>query len=156
MTADELFYEVEALLAELGLDLEPEELTLKKNATDYSIKLMKNVILKIKQGDCDHFFIKKAGDMELLERYQADSLKSFPLYHRAWIFLNNDISDLKNYILELYTRSLPDEDVFGCCNEFKMCSDVKSCVKGLKFSVRCMYKKNLDAGRIFYSINKNI
>ena len=46
---------------------------------------------------------------------------------------------------------------FGCCSFFNECSDAKKCVLDNKlFSKACLYRKNLDAGRIFYGKNKNI
>ena len=47
---------------------------------------------------------------------------------------------------------------FGCCSRYVECSDNKRCVHTdiLYASSACMYKKNLDNGKIFYGINKNI
>lgn len=46
---------------------------------------------------------------------------------------------------------------FGCCSQFIQCSDRKKCVhKNKLYSMACSYRKNLDAGRIFYGKNKNI
>ena len=47
--------------------------------------------------------------------------------------------------------------VFGCCNDFIRCSDAKRCLKaGDPYYRRCEYRRNLEAGRIFYGINRNI
>ncbi len=156
MTADELYSQIKNMFNDIGLKLEPGELSLKKNATDYSIKILKNVGFKIKKGNRDHFLIRKIPGYNLPDRYKVDSLKSFPLYHRVWLVFDEDLSDLKKYLLQMYISALPDDDVFGCCNEFKVCSDNMACLKNLKFSARCMYKVNLEAGRIFYGINRNI
>ena len=46
---------------------------------------------------------------------------------------------------------------FGCCSKFIECSDARECVHENKiYSMGCMYRKNLDAGRIFYGKNKNV
>lgn len=46
---------------------------------------------------------------------------------------------------------------FGCCSQFMKCSDAKKCVHENKlYSKGCQYRKNLDAGRIFYGKNRNI
>ncbi len=48
-------------------------------------------------------------------------------------------------------------DVFGCCSRYIQCSDAKLCVHSDKKEARgCMYKVNLDNGRIFYGKNRNI
>lgn len=46
---------------------------------------------------------------------------------------------------------------FGCCNDFRRCSDARRCLKADDPDYRgCLYRKNLEAGRIFYGNNKNI
>lgn len=48
-------------------------------------------------------------------------------------------------------------DIFGCCSRYLECSDAKRCVHPDKKDARgCMYKVNLDNGRIFYGNNRNI
>lgn len=48
-------------------------------------------------------------------------------------------------------------DQFGCCNDFIRCSDAKRCLYTNVTEMRgCLYRKNLEAGHIFYGINKNI
>ena len=45
---------------------------------------------------------------------------------------------------------------FGCCNDFMRCSDAKACLYPEdRFFNGCMYRKNLEAGKIFYGKNKN-
>ena len=46
---------------------------------------------------------------------------------------------------------------FGCCNDFNRCSDLGRCFKLDDPDSRgCSYRKNLEAGRIFYGKNKTI
>lgn len=46
---------------------------------------------------------------------------------------------------------------FGCCSSFEKCSDAKKCVHENKlYSKACIYRGNLDQGRIFYGKNRNI
>lgn len=46
---------------------------------------------------------------------------------------------------------------FACCSQFIRCSDEKKCVHVNKlYSKGCMYRTNLEAGRIFYGKNRNI
>ena len=46
---------------------------------------------------------------------------------------------------------------FGCCSRYVQCSDAKKCVNpNFMMSLACSYRRNLEAGRIFYGKNKNI
>lgn len=46
---------------------------------------------------------------------------------------------------------------FGCCARYVQCSDALKCVNpDFIMSLACAYKRNLEAGRIFYGKNKNI
>lgn len=47
--------------------------------------------------------------------------------------------------------------IFGCCNDFIGCSDALKCLKLDNPDYRgCLYRKNLESGRVFYGKNKNI
>lgn len=49
------------------------------------------------------------------------------------------------------------EPTYGCCHLYEECSNAKRCVSKEKFyATVCAYKRNLDAGRIFYGKNRNI
>ncbi len=57
------------------------------------------------------------------------------------------------------TESAPKKsrkvDTFGCCSRYEACSDAKKCVHpDPTFATSCQYRKNLQAGRIFYGKNK--
>ena len=45
---------------------------------------------------------------------------------------------------------------FACCSRYVECSDAKKCTNpSFMMALSCAYKKNLEAGRIFYGKNKN-
>lgn len=45
-------------------------------------------------------------------------------------------------------------DLIGCCSRFRACSDAQKCLMpNSDISECCAYRKNLDAGRIFYGKN---
>lgn len=47
-------------------------------------------------------------------------------------------------------------DSFGCCSSYRACSDSGQCViADREYSANCLYRKNLEAGRIFYGKNAN-
>jgi len=46
---------------------------------------------------------------------------------------------------------------FGCCSRFEECSDAKRCIHENKLYAKgCSYRRNLDSGKIFYGVNRNI
>lgn len=48
-------------------------------------------------------------------------------------------------------------ETFACCNSFLQCSDAKRCLHEKDRNYNgCYYRKNLEAGRIFYGKNRNI
>ena len=48
-------------------------------------------------------------------------------------------------------------ETFACCNSFLQCSDAKECLHAKDRNYNgCYYRKNLEAGRIFYGKNRNI
>lgn len=57
-------------------------------------------------------------------------------------------------------RAQADKDAaepFGCCNDFLRCSDARQCLhRDDNFYHGCMYRKNLENGRIFYGDNRNV
>ncbi len=63
------------------------------------------------------------------------------------------LEDLMRYML-LHYRST--ESAYGCCHLYEACSDAKKCIsKDKMYATVCSYRKNLEAGRIFYGKNKN-
>lgn len=54
-------------------------------------------------------------------------------------------------------RYLFNFEIFGCCSKYELCSDLKKCIHTDPFySEACMYRKNLESGKIFYGKNKNV
>lgn len=66
------------------------------------------------------------------------------------------VKKLVNAIYESKQRATTSE-MIGCCDMFVMCSDARRCLRsGDPDYRRCLYRENLEAGRIFYGKNKNI
>ncbi len=76
------------------------------------------------------------------------------------IFEENDdniFSYIQQNILYCLKHYESKAKTFGCCSRFIQCSDAKKCVhENRLYSMACSYRKNLDAGRIFYGKNKNV
>lgn len=77
------------------------------------------------------------------------------------IFFDIDDDSMLPYIKENILYCLKNyrskEKSFGCCSRFIDCSDAKRCVHENKlYSTACIYRHNLEAGKIFYGKNKNV
>lgn len=58
---------------------------------------------------------------------------------------------------ERYQSYISYGSSLACCNDFMACSDAMRCVKaGDPYYRRCLYRRNLEAGHIFYGRNKNV
>lgn len=65
------------------------------------------------------------------------------------------LKELKEIKHKLFRNTITEE--FACCNDFLKCSDAKQCLYPQdRFYNGCYYRKNLEAGHIFYGKNKNI
>lgn len=62
-----------------------------------------------------------------------------------------DVESIEMKILrDIFQKYMPSYK-FGCCSRFKECSEMKKCIHpDLFYAKGCQYRKNLDAGRIFY------
>lgn len=60
--------------------------------------------------------------------------------------------DLRKLLNNIYLSSFSFSK-FGCCSRYKECSDAKMCVHPdiLYAAGACQYKRNINAGHIFYS-----
>lgn len=62
---------------------------------------------------------------------------------------------LKKAKREIFRNTITE--TFACCNDFERCSDAGKCLKeDNRMYNGCLYRKNLEAGRIFYGKNKTI
>ncbi len=80
---------------------------------------------------------------------------------RCDVFMDLDSADILPYLEDLIRYRLVNykstEPTYGCCHLYKDCSDAGKCVSGDKiYATACSYRKNLEAGRVFYGRNRNI
>ena len=120
-------------------------------------------LLSIKDGGSVYMF----GQRKALLQKKKDHVKA-TIYQRSddpVIFkitcpeLLDADSELKSAIFAAYQHAKANETLeeFGCCNSFVACSDALHCLHDDKPYYRgCMYRKNLEAGRVFYGKNKNV
>lgn len=74
---------------------------------------------------------------------------------------NNTSENLTEYVQQhmLYCLDhyVSKANQFGCCSKFEQCSDAKKCLhENQLYSKACMYRLNLEQGKIFYGINKKL
>ena len=79
-----------------------------------------------------------------------------------YITVTPDSPDLLRYMemlkkaKQFIFRNLVIEQ-FACCNDFEKCSDALKCLYPEdRFYNGCYYRRNLEAGKVFYGKNKNI
>ena len=66
------------------------------------------------------------------------------------------VSDMVNAVCDELREAVTGV-AFGCCNDFILCSDAGHCLKAKDPDYNgCQYRKNLEAGRIFYGKNRNV
>ena len=90
------------------------------------------------------------------EDMKIEKLSSDQKYFRLSIDANTPIdtyTDLLGKITKATLDRYPTE--WGCCSRYEACSDAGSCIHPDKeFALKCAYRKNLNAGRIFYGKNR--
>ncbi|MEI8200112.1 MAG: hypothetical protein WCG21_08620 [Eubacteriales bacterium] len=115
-----------------------------------NIKNQKNIELLIRN--------KQYADVLFPSSATLKELKSDKIYkHIVFERDNEDFYEyLKanvNYCLDNYKSS----NSFGCCSRYEECSAAMTCLHENKlYSTGCYYRKNLDSGRIFYGVNRNV
>lgn len=87
------------------------------------------------------------GDIKTEKAQQAvDKAKEF----NVKIIHAKDLEEIKDF-------SESSSKSFGCCHLFNECSDARKCIHlDQEYALGCTYRKNLEAGRIFYGKNCNI
>ena len=110
--------------------------------------------LRIEQELDVHEFLP--GDAEILPQTTSDkSTGTIKIrFNCTSITMVDYIRRNTEYCIKKYTSKASS---FGCCSMFNECSDSKKCVHQNKlYSKACMYRGNLEQGRIFYGENKSI
>ena len=136
-----------------------EYVTLKRNKTADSIYMFKGLVFSIRiNSKTQCLDTKNAIAFEYISEIAgASSTKNTA--HIPLLTDNDSLAAIKNMLIDIYEqrRAQVSGDPFGCCNDHVRCSDAGYCLH-LKNEDYwgCIYRKNLEAGRIFYGKNKNI
>ncbi len=147
----------EAIQLMIGYDKENVKLRINKTSASVTMygSLAFNIVINSKS---QYLRITADVDPDYLDKIQGLSIKNgvtkLPL--SCFDGRDNAISDLIN---EIYASKLAsiDGEMIGCCDMFVMCSDALHCLRSSDPHYNgCLYRKNLESGRIFYGKNKNI
>ena len=122
-----------------------------------SIRAKKTVVARIRFSD-------KESNIEIRSKYsavllndQAKSTEGEDEWTKIPITSMDDILARKKELAEIFMMVLADMggERYGCCSRYLQCSDEKKCVNPDQImALACAYKKNLEAGVIFYGKNK--
>lgn len=119
----------------------------------FKVSELKNtyrIVSKIAVSELNEFGISFLDEKDSFFRYTIEDKNCFEICLNA--FLSIIMLDIDSYILANYTA-----EAFGCCSRYVQCSDLKNCIHpDVLHSKGCVYRKNLESGRIFYGKNKNI
>ena len=122
--------------------------------TEPASGLTKKLVFNYKETRSHTFVIKNkvAENITIPDTAVVKTLKSDKI-NKHIVFKQFDertidfIRDIEIY----YIKNYEPADKFGCCGKFKECSKAQKCLHDNQFYARaCWYKRNLEAGRIFY------
>lgn len=127
-----------------------------KNKSSISIKVKNRSPVKINpKKDCFWVEFRSIYDNRFAG-YNLTHLKN----ENSRIVVNS-FSDVMS-LAPIFAAIAEAEVVFGgndfaCCSRFVACSDAKKCIHPNPiFAASCIYRKNLEQGKIFYGKNKTI
>lgn len=136
-------------------DKDTEKLNLKELMYYHTILFDKTALFRIHTGKPIYLEVKSMFKDLIPDIFNIKDLKSIPLWVKVELNKPSDVYSLIDLILETYDETIGYEE-FGCCSKFMECSDAKECIHpDIAMSKGCLYKKNLEEGKIFYGKNAN-
>lgn len=135
-------------------------LTSPTNQSKESYTLLAKLVLKTKK----YFLIDTnfINNYEKVNSFHTESISS-ELDNTRILISNLDDEFVQTLLAEMFSELILNtinnsiSDFFGCCSRYIDCSNAKQCIHpDVIYSFSCLYKHNLDIGKIFYGINKNV
>lgn len=124
------------------------------------VKLTKKVrYIEVRTKNIDYFRDFIASHGALVSDAEEQPTEDTKEWSRIAIDNLEDVLALSKPICIVFMLVLSDlgGERFGCCSRYIECSDKLKCVNpDYIMSLACAYKRNLEAGRVFYGKNKNI
>lgn len=143
--------------------IEHEILNLLKEKIDNEISMTENKKEFVYEKDNKKFlWLKKLKTKTEIYFHKHDKNISEESVKNNKIFIRvSSIEDVENQLENIklsFDKSLTqDTFTFGCCGFYVQCSDARHCINNNKIMRSgCLYRKNLENGKIFYGKNKNI
>ena len=131
-----------------------------------SVKAKSFLVAKVKLTRKTKFFEIRTKNIENFENFistnnmeSSCSITQLGEWSRIAVKSVDDVLAFASPMSIIYMLILSEYggESFGCCARYAECSDKKKCTNPDKMmSFACAYKKNLEAGRIFYGKNKTI
>lgn len=119
------------------------------------------VVMNLRQKKSSIELLIRDSQFNSIERpTSADikKLKSDVFIHVIFSETDNAIFPyIKENILYCLSHYRSKEKTFGCCSLFIKCSDSQKCIHANRlYATSCLYRHQLESGKIFYGKNKNI
>lgn len=114
-----------------------------------------DLVMNIRETQLRDLWDYIPDDAEVLNRTKSDQNTGM-LRIRIDKYSPNLIGFIRRNTIYCIERYESKATKFGCCSKYEMCSDAKKCIHINKlYSKACMYRKNLEQGKIFYGKNRN-
>ena len=172
---DVLSYSDKYVLDRIVQSISPEylqnsDISIKSNKSSYNSIVVSSGITAYRPAVSNLLFarIKTTGKSSYISfpqkyDYLFDSINVHGRYTKSDTFIRYELSTVfekSNATLSpVFCKIFVDVfsfEPFGCCEKYVECSDEKRCLhKDPTYATACMYRKNLEAGRIFYGKNAN-
>lgn len=136
-----------------------EYIKLNKNKTNSTISIFDSVEFRIRINSRTQCLdTENPLAIEYVSQIPGASLTK-GVAHFPLLTTQDALPTIKEMVQCIYAelKSKAGGRMFGCCNSYVQCSDAGYCLhlKDREYW-GCCYRKNLEAGRIFYGKNKNI
>lgn len=155
MDINSIYNQIIRILEDYGQDT--STIIIRQNQNDQSIVFGKSPVLKITDGKRRFLYLRTEIE-DIPPDYFPDTMKSLPDFVRFELTeRTGDMEVFSDLLLELYREFVGTDLAFGCCHRYVECSDSLRCIHPDRIrSMSCLYRKNLESGRIFYGKNKTI
>ena len=126
-----------------------------------TVKIIKEGVVLEFDGRVTHNNLPKATESNVahVRPHAKDSDDTYPLPDgrvmpkQSFWFNNSYLESIMGCRNPAYNKSCS----FGCCHKYNEYSDAQRCLhEDLDYSKGCIYRQNLEAGRIFFGKNRNI
>lgn len=122
-------------------------------SSTFAIRIyLKQNLFRIEYRKKLHNFLELSNDVIVKEMKSFSDSMIIDFDYKSKLFFET-CKIILHQALEHYEPS----EFFGCCGKYEQCSNARKCLhEDLFYAKACYYKRNLEAGHIFYGGNRNI